>query len=58
MWLPKKEWRYQQQRFRELQEDYWIMSSDLIDLRIDNENLQRKIEQLQQHSSPQLKAKI
>jgi len=36
-----------QWRLQELTEQYWQQSSEVISLRIDKENLERKVEQLQ-----------
>ena len=44
--MRKKKWLHLQQRFCEMQEGYWQATSEVIDLKIDVENMQRKLEEL------------
>jgi hypothetical protein len=46
-----------QGRLQELTEQYWQQSSEMMDLRIDKENLIRKVEQLQAVPRPQEKVR-
>ena len=45
MWVRKKEWLSLRKRFCEMQEGYWQASSEVVDLRIDIENLQRELKE-------------
>lgn len=44
-WISKREWRDLMQRTEENRAQIWELSSEVIDVRIDNENLRRKIEE-------------
>jgi FtsZ-binding cell division protein ZapB len=46
-----------QGRLQELTEQYWQQSSEMMDLRIDKENLERKMEQIQAMPRPQEKVR-
>lgn len=46
-----------QGRLQELTEQYWQQSSEVMDLRIDKENLERKVAQLQAVTRPQEKVR-
>lgn len=46
-----------QWRLQGLTEQYWQQSSEVISLRIDKENLERKVEQLQAIPRPQEKVR-
>jgi hypothetical protein len=51
MWISKKEWQALQQRLYQAKVDCWEAASEVIDLKIDIDNLQRKVTQLQKKSA-------
>jgi FtsZ-binding cell division protein ZapB len=56
-WSKRRIIRDLQGRLQELTEQYWQQSSEVMDLRIDKENLERKVAQLQAVTRPQEKVR-
>ena len=44
-WISKTEWLDIMQRMEENRAQIWELSSEVVDVRIDNENLRRKIKE-------------
>jgi len=56
-WVRRSEHVRLWQDYREMQNLYWQVTSEVVDLRIDKENLERKMEQLQVMPRPQEKVR-
>jgi len=53
MWVRKRDAEMGQSQFREMQHNYWEAAARITDLKVDNANLKRKVEQLERRLKTQ-----